>query len=177
MPLKKTSSFRITSCISGKPLYTLVDNNDPNSTPYGQDAYENALSFAGEDREYVEVVAAYLKRNGVRCFYDRYEEATLWGKDLAEHLENVYQKARYCVMFISSHYATKMWPSHERKNALARAVEEKGEYILPARFDNTEVPGIRHTISYIDLRSKTPEALGLLILQKLGRKPVEDYAW
>ena len=169
--------LRITSRISGKPVYTLVDINDSTSTPDVQDVYEIALSFAGEDRAYVEEVATYLKKNGVRCFYDGYEEATLWGKDLVEHLASVYQKARYCVMFISTHYATKMWPSHERKNAMARAVEEKGEYILPARFDDTQVPGIRHTLSYIDLRSKTPEGLGLLILQKLGRKPVEDFTW
>lgn len=169
--------LRITSRISGKPVYSLVDINDPTSTPDVQDVYEIALSFAGEDRPYVEQVAAYLKKNDVRCFYDSYEEATLWGKDLAEHLASVYQKARYCVMFISTHYATKMWPSHERKNAMARAVEEKGEYILPARFDDTEVPGIRHTLGYIDLRSKTPDALGLLILQKLGRKPVDDFPW
>lgn len=72
--------LRITSRISGKPVYTLVDVNDSTSTPDVQDIYEIALSFAGEDRAYVEEVAAYLKKNDVRCFYDGYEEATLWGK-------------------------------------------------------------------------------------------------
>ena len=32
--------------------------------------YDIALSFAGEDREYVEKVATLLKENGVRVFYD-----------------------------------------------------------------------------------------------------------
>jgi len=72
-------------------------------------------------------------------------------------------------MFISKHYANKIWTSHERRSALAKAIEEKEEYILPARFDDTEIPGIRQTIGYVDLSKKTPEQLGKMILQKLGR--------
>lgn len=89
---------------------------------------------------------------------------------MAEHLDSVYRSARFCVMFISTHYASKLWTNHERRSALARAVQEKGEYILPARFDDTEVPGIRHTLGYVDLKFKSPEELGLMILKKLGRK-------
>ena len=72
------------------------------------EAYEVVLSFAGEDRDYVNEVAALLKSNDVSLFYDVYEEATLWGKDLVEHLHKVYSgSARYCVMFISHFYAEK----------------------------------------------------------------------
>ncbi len=132
--------------------------------------YEIVLSFAGENREYVSKVAAFLKERGVSVFYDDYEEHTLWGKDLVEHLAEVYSKsARYCVMFISEHYEKKLWPNHERRSALERAVSERQEYILPARFDDTEIPGIRKTLGYTDLRKKTPEELGELILKKLGR--------
>lgn len=63
----------------------------------------------------MEEVAEYLQLNDVELFYDRYEEATLWGKDLAEHFDAVYHgQARYCVMFISRYYAEKLWPNHER---------------------------------------------------------------
>src|SRR6185436_7102854 len=111
-----------------------------------EEIYEVVLSFAGEDREYVDQVASNLQDRGVRLFYDRYEEATLWGKDLTEHLDRVYRgSARYCVMFISQHYASKLWPSHERRSALAKALAEKTEYILPARFDETEIAGILPT--------------------------------
>jgi len=130
--------------------------------------YEVALSFAGEDRAYVEKVAKYLKGKGIKVFYDDYEKTKLWGKDLYVHLDEVYQKkARYCVMFLSCYYAEKLWTNHERKSAQARAFKEKGEYILPARFDNTEIPGIPPTIGYIDLRSLEPEELGKLIFKKL----------
>jgi hypothetical protein len=103
-------------------------------------------------------------------FYDKYEEVTLWGKDLSEHLDSVYRgDARYCVMFISKNYAEKLWTNHERRSALAKALEEKSEYILPARFDKTEITGIRPTVGYVDLTVKAPEELGRMILQKLGR--------
>jgi TIR domain len=39
--------------------------------------YDVALSFAGEDREYVEAVASSLQQAGVSVYYDRYEEAVL----------------------------------------------------------------------------------------------------
>jgi hypothetical protein len=86
--------------------------------------YEVVLSFAGEDREYVEKVAHILRTNEVSVFYDNYEEASLWGKDLVEHLHKVYSgSARFCVMFISKHYAEKVWPTHERRRVhLASAV-------------------------------------------------------
>lgn len=71
-------------------------------------------------------------------------------------------------MFISKNYANKVWTSHERKSALAKAIEEKEEYILPARFDDTEIPGIQPTIGYVDLTKKDSDQLGEMILQKLG---------
>lgn len=53
--------------------------------------YDVALSFAGEDREYVEQVANLLGSSGVKVFYDRFEEADLWGKNLYDYLIDIYQ--------------------------------------------------------------------------------------
>jgi|GEM_PF-1847875 len=160
----------VTSHISGKPLYSGMELEASKHVGEESAVYEIVLSFAGEDRPYVEQVAGVLSHSDVSVFYDRYEDVTLWGKDLAEHLEKVYRSARFCVMFISKHYADKVWPNHERRSALARAVKEKEEYILPARFDDTEVPGVRHTIGYVDLNDTTPQRLAEMILRKLGRR-------
>lgn len=131
--------------------------------------YDVALSFAGEEREYVEAVASSLRDAGVSVFYDRYEEASLWGKDLYEHLNQVYTKeAHYTVLFASKAYAKKLWTNHERKSAQARAFEEQTEYILPARFDDTPIPGLPNTTGHINLQGKNPEELAALIIQKLG---------
>lgn len=134
----------------------------------GNFEYDVALSFAGEDREYVERVAIFLREKQIKVFYDKFEEASLWGKNLYTHLSNVYQhKAKYTVIFISKSYSEKLWTNHERENAQARAFTENKEYILPARFDNTEIPGILNTTGYVDLKNYTPETLSLLIYQKI----------
>ena len=65
-----------------------------------------ALSFAGEDRKYVEQVANELRDNGVNVFYDKFEETKLWGKDLYTYLRDIYQnKALYTVIFVSEAYS------------------------------------------------------------------------
>jgi AbiJ N-terminal domain 3/TIR domain len=164
-------SMRASGQISGRPLYKVESTTGGGGVG---NEYEIVLSFAGEDRACVEKVAHILKANEVSLFYDNYEEASLWGKDLVEHLHKVYSgSARYCVMFISKHYAAKVWPTHERRSAFEKAIETKEEYILPARFDDTEIPGLHKTICYVDLRHKSPEQLAALILEKLGRPRFE----
>ena len=130
--------------------------------------FEIALSFAGEDREYVDRVANLLRESGVTVFYDIFEEASLWGKNLYDYLSEIYQdKALFTIMFISEHYARKMWTNHERQAMQARAFRDHQEYILPARFDETPIPGVLSTIGYISLQSKSPEAFVETIKRKL----------
>ena len=130
--------------------------------------YDIALSFAGEDRGVVELIAAELKSRGVTVFYDRYEVANLWGRDLYVHLDEVYRKrARYCLMFLSKSYASKLWTTHERRSAQARAITEKGEYLLPIRLDDTEIPGILSTVGYIKTADFSAGQIAELVAQKL----------
>lgn len=134
--------------------------------------YDVALSFAGEDRVYVESVAEILTNNGIKVFYDKFESTDLWGKDLGIHFDFVYRKsAKYCIPFISKHYKDKVWTNYEIRLAIARAIESNEEYILPVRFDDTELPGLRPTIGYIDLRNITPYELADLIIRKVSKDP------
>jgi TIR domain len=134
--------------------------------------YDVAISFAGEDRECAEALAEALKRRGVTVFYDGYEKAALFGKNLYTHLSDVYQnQARYCVMFLSKHYAKKAWTNHEREAAQARAFREHEEYILPVRLDDTEIPGILPTIGYLKWPPESSDSIADAILIKLGRDP------
>ncbi|WP_440412217.1 TIR domain-containing protein [Neorhizobium petrolearium] len=116
--------------------------------------YDVAISFAGEDRETAEMLAAGLKNRGHTVFYDFWEQGTLWGKDLFQHLDEVYQhRSRYCVIIISKHYTRRNWPRHELRSAQSRAFKSSVEYVLPVRLDDTPVPGLPETIGYLDLRS------------------------
>ena len=130
--------------------------------------YDVAFSFAGEDRVYVEQVANELINKKISVFYDKFEEAELWGKNLYTHLIDIYQnKATYTVIFVSSDYAKKNWCNHELKSAQAKAFEENSDCILPAKFDDTVIDGILPTVGFIDLREKTPNEFAHLIYKKL----------
>jgi|GEM_PF-4535638 len=134
--------------------------------------YDVAISFAGEQRPEAEAIAACLRSTGVKVFYDRYEQANLWGKDLYEHLSDIYnKKARYCLMLVSVAYAGKVWTTHERKNAQARALSQRSEYILPVRFDETEIPGLPSTVGYLEFEDHGAQGICTLLLQKLGSTP------
>lgn len=132
--------------------------------------YQVGLSFAGEDRIIARQLADLLTHSGISVFFDEYEQVDLWGKDLYQHLAQVYQKrCRFCVILLSKDYASKLWTRHELQHAQARAFRENREYILPLRIDDTAIPGITETIGYIDLRNKHVEEVVQLIIEKLRK--------
>jgi serine/threonine protein kinase len=128
-----------------------IVNQRPNRNLF---EYDVALSFAGEDRRYAEEIAEILEAHGVRVFYDSFEQANLWGKNLFEHLHGVYsKKARFCIMLVSSAYASTMWTVLQRRSAQERSLKERdSEYILPVRIDDTDLPGLPSTVAHLDIR-------------------------
>jgi hypothetical protein len=128
-----------------------------------------ALSFAGAQRDYVEQVAGELRAQGVRCFYDADEQIELWGRYLAEELPAIYgEQAAAVVLFISAEYASRDWTRHERRVALDRAARERREYVLPARFDDTPLPGLLSDMVTVNLRAKSPRQFAAMIVAKLA---------
>ena len=110
--------------------------------------WDVALSFAGAQRGYVGQVAKALQARGVRCFYDADEQIDLWGKYLAEELPDIYgEQAAVVVVFVSAEYAARDWTRLERRAALARAVRERREYVLPAVSMTLRCPGCWRTRS------------------------------
>src|SRR5215470_5403195 len=131
--------------------------------------WDVALSFAGAQRDYVEQVARTLQARGVRCFYDADEQIDLWGKYLAEELPVIYgEQATAVVVFVSAEYAAHDWTRLERRAALNKAVRERREYVLPARFDDTPLPGLLSDMVTVDLRAKTPRQFAAMIAAKLA---------
>jgi len=130
--------------------------------------YDVALSFAGENRDYVEQVATHLKTQNISVFYDNHHKTSLWGKDLYQHLNIIYKElAKCCIIFISEFYPIKNWTKHELKAAQARDFKESYEYILPVRFDDTEIPGLNDTIGYLNATEITPHEISESIIEKV----------
>ena len=135
----------------------------------GGPRWDVALSFAGAQRAYVGQVAAVLKVRGVRCFYDADEQVRLWGTHLAEELPRIYaHESAVVVVFVSAEYAGRDWTRLERRAAFSRAVAEAGVYVLPARFDDSELPGLLPDVGTVDLRRYTPEQFADLVVAKLA---------
>jgi hypothetical protein len=60
--------------------------------------------------------------------------------------------------------------SHERRSAFDAAIARRVEHILPVRFDNVEIPGLKRSVHYGTAQQYDPEQLAELILQKLRRQ-------
>lgn len=140
--------------------------------------FDVALSFAGEQREYVEQLANILESKGLRVFYDKFKQSHMWGENLIEYFEEVYySKSKFCIMFISSDYLRKMWPVHERRSATARDLEQFGGYILPVIFEEVDVPGLDKYRGHLDARELGPEDIAKAFLGKLehSENSVKNY--
>jgi hypothetical protein len=132
--------------------------------------YDVALSFAREDREAAEEFTRRLGERNLSVFHDEYapELASLWGKDMVDHLVNLCaRKAQYCVLLISRNYPLKAWTEAERAGVHERALRYAGECILPVRLDGAEVPGIESAPGYRNLHQDSAESIVEWLAQKL----------
>ena len=137
--------------------------------------YDIAISFAGEDRKIASRLANMLKDRNIKTFFDEFEVAKLWGKNLYDYVSEIYlNDARFCIILISKHYVQKAWTNHERKVAQARAFRENSEYILPLRIDDAELPGMTETIVHLDLRNTSIDKVVDIVIEKLRNNSINS---
>lgn len=131
--------------------------------------YDVALSFADEDREYAKEIARRLRAKKLKVFFDEFEEAKLWGKNLYQYLYYIYKEcALFCVVFVSSNYIKKAWTRLELKAAQNRAFLENSEYILPLSLESDiKLPGLPETIGYLSSKTHTTAQIAKIIYQKV----------
>lgn len=131
--------------------------------------YDVALSFAKEDRAIAEELANILSSRSMSILRDEYTPAEVWGKDLVNHLVNLYsRKAIYCLLLISQHYPLKRWTEEDRMAAQERALRDANEYILLLQLDHTEAAGISEAAGYIDLHQQSLQDIADRLEEKLA---------
>ena len=131
--------------------------------------FDVAPSFAEEDRDRVLPIIERLMKLGVAVFYDRDREVEMWGLDRVEYFAETFShRARFVLLFSSEHYVSK-WTRLQSRAAMARALEEHTEYVLPIRIDDTPVPGLLPTIAYLDMRRHSDEVIAQAVVQKLAQ--------
>jgi hypothetical protein len=137
--------------------------------PVADASYDVAISFAGAQRDIAEAVATLIREAGHDVFYDRFHAAQLWGKDLAIFFDDVFRnRARYCLIFVSEQYIERAWTNHERRSAVARMIESKGEeYILPVKVHDVELPGVQSIIGYVSLSEHPPDEIAAMVIEKI----------
>lgn len=132
--------------------------------------FDVAVSFAGENRWFVEEVVQRIKDAGFQVFYDEDQKHEMWGEELTEFFPDVYERrSRFVVMFISKDYASKAWTNLERRSVLLKAMNSNAPYLLPVRLDSTELPGVRSSIAYLDGLREGPDGVVAGVLHKLGQ--------
>lgn len=78
------------------------------------EAYDVALSFAGEDREVAEFLVAGLQDLGHAVFYDRSEQHEILASNVEEYLRPIYESgSRYVVVVLGPQYGLKRWTMFE----------------------------------------------------------------
>ena len=129
--------------------------------------YDVALSFAGEDRAFVEKCAEILRSLNINVFYDNYEKENLLGKNLYRYLADIYQnRARFAVVFVSKYYKEKRWTKHEMEYISARKFKQGEDYLLPIKLDETELDEITITTGY--LQGDAPINVAIVIAKKIN---------
>ncbi len=99
-----------------------------------------------------EQLATLVRNANITVFYDNFYPGELWGKDLPVFFDEIYRKrSRYCVILVTRAYIDGLWTNHERQSAVARALQERDEYILPIKVENVELPGVPPTVGYLSL--------------------------
>jgi len=79
--------------------------------------FDVALTFAGEDRSFVEKLKKCLESQGYSVFYDFDHQHDILGQDVEEYLKPIYSKeCRYVVAVIGEMYGRKQWTELEYQN-------------------------------------------------------------
>jgi hypothetical protein len=138
---------------------------DPDARP--ERRWDVALSFAGAQRDHVGQAAAALKAQGVRCLYDADEQVRLWGRIWPRSCTDLRARGggggvrlrRLCSRGLDR---------LERRAAFSRAVAAAGACVLPAQFDDRELPGLLPDVVAVDPRRYTPTQFADLIVAKLA---------
>ena len=101
-----------------------------------EETYDVALSFAGEDRAYAEVLYVHLSDAGWVVFYDHAEKHQILANRLDEYLAPIYKEnAQLIVAILGEQYGMKRWTIFESEQFRHRI--DAGE-VIPIR--STRIP-------------------------------------
>lgn len=132
--------------------------------------YDLAVSFAGEQRDYVEQTVRACQDLGHKVFYDKDKTNDWWGGNFIREQRIIYSsQTRFFVPFLSANYLSKPVPLDEFSSAMMTAVKQGDGYILPVLMDDAPIPPdlLHPHIQYLRASEYTPEQLARQLQQKV----------
>ena len=132
--------------------------------------FKVALSFSGEQRDYIAVVATEIKKRigAGTVFYDKDFTAQLARPNLDALLQKIYlNNSDLVVVFVSTDYERKQWCGIEWR-AIRSIIKNKSDHALMImRFDDTIISGLLSTDGYVDLRGYSPIEAARMIVERV----------
>ena len=129
-----------------------------------------ALSFPGEKRDRVEVIAdllgMILGRENV--LYDRWHQAELARPDLDTYLHNLYlNEVDLVVVFIAPQYEDRKWCGLEDRALRRLIIEHSKSDIMIIAYEHADFQSVLYGDGYIDATNQSPADIANLILVRL----------
>lgn len=132
--------------------------------------FKVALTFAGENRGFVEQVAVDLevKLGKGNIFYDNFFQAELARMDLDIFLQDIYHnKSDFIVVFLSEDYEKKEWCGLEWRSIRDLIKKKQSNKIILVKLSDFNLEGIFSIDGYLDGVTNNPMAISELINNRI----------
>ena len=133
--------------------------------------YTIAVSYASEQRYYVEKFVNYFIEKNINIYYDRNEQAQMLGTLLHETSQEIdTEDTYYRIIFLSKDYINKPITKMESEYILADNVYQKNKlYVF--KFDEAMLPGLNRNFVYSTIEEyPDPEDYANLIYDAIKKK-------
>lgn len=133
--------------------------------------YDVAVSYASEERPYVERVVRYLQMDGLKVFFAPDVQESLIGENMLEVFYPVYKReSMFVAAFVSEAYLKKDYTRQEADIALFRSKEEKRNCLIPIYFGKARLEALNRDINYLSADKQTENAVAYYIKEKVKKQ-------
>lgn len=127
---------------------------------FGTHEYDVFISYAHDDEAFVKELAAELKSQGVRVWFDRF--ALDFGDSLVEKIDEGLARSQFGLIVVSKRFFEKKWPKKELNTLLSLHVSQK-----------TQLVPVLHELTFEELQERSPLLADLLALDTArGAAPI-----
>jgi hypothetical protein len=148
-----------------------IEKVDKSLSKVDEIKFKVALSFPGEKRNYVSVVADLLRTQmgKDKMFYDFDYQSQLAQPNLDTLLQNIYRNnSNLIVVFLCEEYAKKQWCGLEWRAIRDIIKSKEDNKVMFVRFDNAEIDGVLSIDGYIDANQFSEKEIAEFIIERIA---------